>query len=57
MKNWLNFELYIMDIVIEEKCKTAEDYENIAKEIHEHVENAIIDLCMDNDIEDYSPSY
>lgn len=57
MIDWLRFELFIMDLVVTEKCETAEDYENIAQKIHEHVENAIQDLCMDDDIEDYSPSY
>ena len=49
------FELYVMDLA--EKCKTAEDYEELAQQLHESVETAIQDMCMDNGIEDYDPSY
>ena len=51
----LNFELYVMDLA--EKCKTAEEYEELAETLHESVETAIQDMCMDNGIEDYDPSY
>ena len=54
---WLEFELYVMDLAIEEKCETAKDYEDLAQDLHEHVEIAIQDLCWDNDIDDYDPSY
>ncbi len=53
----MNFELYVMDLAVEEKCETAEDYESLAQDLHELVENAIQDMCMDNDIDDYSPSF
>ena len=49
------FELYVMDLA--EDCKTAADCESLAKELHESVENAILDSCLDNGIEDYEPSY
>ena len=51
----LEFEIYVMDLA--EKCKTKEDYERLAGELHESVENAIQDLCMDNGIDDYDPCY
>ena len=51
----LNFEIYVMDLA--ENCKTKEDYERLAEELHESVENAIQDLCMDNGIDDYDPCY
>ena len=51
----MEFELYVMDLA--ENCKTAEDYRDLAIELHESVENAIMDLCMDNGIEDYEPAY
>lgn len=51
----LNFELYVMDLA--EDCKTATDFENLSNELHESIENALQDMCMDNHITDYSPSY
>ena len=51
----LEFEIYVMDLA--EKCKTKEDYERLAGELHESVENAIQDSCMDNGIDDYDPCY
>lgn len=51
----MEFELYVMDLA--EKCKTAEDYRDLAIDLHESVENAIQDLCVDNGIEDYEPAY
>lgn len=53
----LNFELHVMDLVDQEKCVTAADYERIAEQLHESVENAIQDMCFDAGIDDYSPSY
>lgn len=55
--NVLNFELHVMDLVEQEKCVTAADYERIAEQLHESVENAIQDMCFDAGIDDYSPSY
>lgn len=51
----LNFELYVMDLA--EDCMTATDFENLSNELHESIENALQDMCMDNNITDYSPSY
>ncbi|MBR3320584.1 MAG: hypothetical protein IKG04_01370 [Exiguobacterium sp.] len=53
----LHFELYVMDLVERAKCVTASDYERIAEQLHESVETAIQDMCIDNGIDDYSPSY
>lgn len=50
-----HFELYVMDLA--ENCKTAMDYESLAYELHESVENAIQDICMDSGIDDYSPCF
>lgn len=55
--NVLNFELHVMDLVEQAKCVTAADYERIAEQLHESVENAIQDMCFDAGIDDYSPSY
>lgn len=51
----LSFEVYVMDLSA--KCKTKEDYERLSKELHESVENALLDMSMDNGINDYEPSY
>lgn len=51
----LQFELYVMDLA--EKCNTTDDYEELAEQLHESVETAIQEMCMDNGIDDYSPSY
>lgn len=51
------FELMIMDLAEEEKCSTASDYEEFAELIHESVENAIQDMCMDDGIDDYEPQF
>ena len=51
----LNFEIYVMDLC--EECKTAKDYEKLSMALHDSVENAIQDMCMDNEIEDYEPCY
>lgn len=53
----VHFELYVMELVEKEKCAAARDYERIAEELHESVENAIQDMCYDDGIDDYSPSY
>jgi hypothetical protein len=51
----LSFEIYVMDLA--ERCKTKNDYERLANELHQSIENALEDMCMDNGIEDYEPSY
>lgn len=51
----MRFELYVMDLASE--CQTKEEYERLSAELHEAVENAIQDMCMDFGIEDYEPSY
>ena len=53
----LRFELMIMDMVALERCSTASDYEKMAKSLHESVENAIQDMCMDEGIDDYDPQF
>lgn len=55
--NRMSFELYVMDLAEQQGCKTARDYMRFAEELHEAVENAVQDMCMDYGIEDYEPSY
>ena len=51
----LSFEIYVMDLA--EKCKSAKDYETLARQLHDSVETAIQDMCLDYGIDDYEPSY
>lgn len=53
----ISFEIYVMDLCDAEGCKTAEDFEKLSGLLHEHVETAIQDMCMDSGIEDYDPMY
>lgn len=55
--DWLSFEIYVMDLCESEGCKTAKDYERMSERLHESIENAIQDMCMDNGIENYEPCY
>jgi len=53
----MEFEPYVMDLAESDKCKTASDFEKLAEELHELVENAIQDMCLDLEIDDYTPGY
>lgn len=49
--------LYIRELAEQENCKTAKDFEGFAEDIHELVEDTIERMCLENDIDDYSPSF
>ena len=51
----MKFELNVMELA--ESCKSRSDYEYLADQLHQSVENAIMDMCLDNGIDDYEPSY
>ena len=53
----MEFELYVMGLAESEECKTASDFEKLAEWLHESVENAIQDMCLDFGVNDYSPAY
>lgn len=53
----LDLELYIYELIEDEKCETVKELEIFSDTLHQIVENAFFDYCMDNNIEDYSPSY
>lgn len=55
--DWLNFEIYVMELCESGGCRTAKDYEDMSEQLHEHIENAIYDMCFDNNIDDYEPCY
>ena len=51
----MKFELHVMELA--ESCDSRSDYEYLADQLHQSVENAIMDMCLDNGIDDYEPSY
>ena len=51
----LNFELLVGEIIEDLNTKDADKLERLSEELHEAVESAFYDFCMDNDIEEYSP--
>lgn len=53
----IHFELLVMDIAEACEVKTKGDLEWFSATLHEHLENAIEDYAMDNDIEDYEVQY
>lgn len=53
----LDLELYIYELIEDEKCETVEQFEKFSDILHEVVEDAFFDYCMDNSIEDYTPRY
>lgn len=53
----MEFELYVMYLAESDGCKMASDFEKLAKDLHESVENAIQDMCFDLGVDDYSPEY
>ena len=55
--NWIAFEIMIGDICEEENIKTAEELESFADELHQRLENSILDYTLDNNIDGYEPSY
>lgn len=57
MKGLFDFELSVFDLIDINKCDTGTKLEKLAVALHEAVENAILDYCYDENIEDYEPSY
>ena len=53
----IEFELYVMEMAENDRCKTVEDLEKLSQGLHESIENAIGEICLDNGIEDYYPQY
>lgn len=51
----MEFELHVMELA--ESCDSRTDYEYLADQLHQSVENAIMEMCLDNGIDDYIPSY
>lgn len=56
--NWLDFEIFIMDLAESYKIDNAKDLQNLADDLHTHVEIALEDYADDYDFrDDYEPSY
>lgn len=53
----LEFEFLVIDMCEREDIKSAEDLEKFSDNLHTIIETALSDYAMDNDIEDYEPSY
>lgn len=54
-KEQADFEILVMELAGD--CKTADDYRDISKQLHDCIENAIQEMCMDAGIDDYEPPY
>ena len=45
----LNFEIYVMTLCEESKPKTEKDLEELAEELHQRVEIAVVDYINESD--------
>ena len=57
-RNWIDFEICVMDLMEEYNPKTEEECEDFSRQLHEHAEVAIQDYVMDSDTlsdENYEP--
>ena len=53
----LNVEMYIMGLAVQNNIKTKEDLEMFSENIHQIIENALMDYANDENIEDYEPQF
>ena len=53
----IEFELAAMDFAEACEIKTKDDLEWFSATLHEHLETAMQDYAMDEEIEDYEPQY
>ena len=53
----IQFELVVMDFAEAYEVKTKDDLEWLSATLHEHLETAMQDYAMDEEIEDYEPQY
>ena len=53
----IDFECVIMDLAENLEVKNKDDLEYLSATLHEHLETAIEDYAMDEEIEDYEPKY
>ena len=55
--NWIAFKVMIEDICEEENIKTAKELEELSDELHQQLENGLLDYAEDYNIEGYEPNY
>lgn len=55
--DWLDFECMIADWAENDERKDSKSLEFFADHLHQHIEIALMDYALDNDIDDYEPSY
>lgn len=53
----IDFECMIMDLAEKLEAKNKDDLEYLSATLHEHLEIAMEDYAMDEEIEDYEPQY
>ena len=53
----IQFELAVMGFAEACEVKTKDDLEWFSATLHEHLETAMQDYAMDEEIEDYDPQY
>lgn len=54
---FVEFEIAAMDFAEDCEVKTKDDLEWFSATLHEHLETAMQDYAMDEEIEDYDPQY
>lgn len=57
MSRYLDFEIYIGDLLEEKGFRTSEDLEEFADTLHTAIENAFNDYAVDYGIGDYEQQY
>lgn len=55
--DWLNFEIYIGDLLEEQNIRDADKLGKFSDELHQQLEMAVEDYANDTGIEDYDPVY
>lgn len=55
--NLFELENFIYELIEYEKYETVKELEIFSDTLHQLVEDAFFDYCMDNNIEDYTPLY
>lgn len=55
--DWLNFEIYVGDLLEEQNIKDADKLGKFSNDLHQQLEVAVIDYANDIGINDYDPVY
>lgn len=58
VRDYLDFEIYVMELCEKSKPKTTKEFEHLSDNLHQSIETAIADYIEDAEIEcDYEPQY